>query len=269
MTKMSMFEKCVSKLDKLDKLDSIETNVTKLVSKISDIETRLNSNEKATTELQTSVTFLSAKYDEFCAQSKTDSVKLTDCTSIIQSLKSENDELRKVLTDMQEVNKSLKDDLIDLKCRSMRDNLVFTNIPEDFQNHDGRRFKDTEEVLNKFLNEKLQINDVKFERVHRVPDTGRRAGNRPRTIVAKFSMFKERESVRRSGYKLKGTNIGIHEQFPEEIEAKRRELYPLMRKCRQENKKTVLVRDKLYVDGVQVRPEDAARLHGDRTTARR
>lgn len=73
----------------------------------------------------------------------------------------------------------------------------------------------------------------------------------------------------RSGYKLKGTNIGIHEQFPEEIEAKRRELYPLMRKCRQENKKTVLVRDKLYVDGVQVRPEDAARLHGDRTTARR
>ncbi|KAL4221296.1 hypothetical protein ACF0H5_019559 [Mactra antiquata] len=143
MSKMSLFEKSVSKLDKLDKLDNTENNVTKLVSKISNIETRLNINEKATSELQTSVTFLSSKYDDFVAQSKTDSAKLSECSSKVQTITSENEELRNIITEMDELNKSLKDDLIDLKCRSMRDNLVFTNIPERVHDDNGRHYEDT------------------------------------------------------------------------------------------------------------------------------
>lgn len=140
----------------------------------------------------------------------------------------------------------------------MRDNLVFTNIPEHIQDHSGRRYEDTETVLTTFIQDKLQITDLKFERVHRVPDSKQRK-DKPRPIVAKFSLFKEREAVRKSGYKLKGTTFGIHEQFPEEVEAKRRELYPIMRQSRQQGKRAVLVRDRLYVDGEQVRPDGAAR----------
>ncbi|WAR05430.1 hypothetical protein MAR_020799, partial [Mya arenaria] len=72
--------------------------------------------------------------------------------------------------------------------------------------------------------------------------------NTPRPIVAKFSFFKEREEVRRSGYMLKGTTFGI-----KEIEMKCRELYPLVRHFRAQKRHTVLVRDRLFVDGREVR----------------
>ena len=42
--------------------------------------------------------------------------------------------------------------------------------------------------------------------------------SRPRLSVAKFTYFKDRERVRKSAKRLKGTNYGIKEQFPEEVE---------------------------------------------------
>ncbi|KAH3836492.1 hypothetical protein DPMN_109863 [Dreissena polymorpha] len=57
---------------------------------------------------------------------------------------------------------------------------------------------------------------------------------------------------------LKGTPYGINEQFPEEIEATRRKLYLILRQARRDNKKAVLVRDRLYVDGTEVRADDQA-----------
>ena len=41
---------------------------------------------------------------------------------------------------------------------------------------------------------------------------------KPRVIVAKFTYFKDRERVRKLAKRLKGTNFGVQEQFPEEIE---------------------------------------------------
>lgn len=135
----------------------------------------------------------------------------------------------------------------------MRDNLLFTNIPEQTKiNNEGRRYEDTEDVLSKFIENRINITDVKFERVQ--PMGPRR--DTPKPIVAKFSFFKDREAVRRSGFKLKGTNYGIHEQFPEDVERKRRELYALVRRFRKNNRRTVLVRDRLFVDGREVNAGD-------------
>ena len=68
----------------------------------------------------------------------------------------------------------------------------------------------------------MQLTDISFERVHRIgrktvpPAWGHPA--RPRIIVAKFTYFKDRERVRKSAKRLKGTNYGNQEQFSEEIE---------------------------------------------------
>ena len=85
--------------------------------------------------------------------------------------------------------------------------------------------------------------DVKFERVHRI---GRRAtvngSQRPRPIVAKFSTYKDRELVRRQAPKtLKGTDYWIQEQFPPEIEQRRKVLYPIMKEERRKNNKVRMV----------------------------
>ncbi|CAC5415215.1 unnamed protein product [Mytilus coruscus] len=50
-------------------------------------------------------------------------------------------------------------------------------------------------------------------------------------------------------FKLKGKRFGKGEQLPIEIERKRKELYPVMKKAKSEGKKVELVRDKLYING--------------------
>ena len=79
----------------------------------------------------------------------------------VTSLKSDTAELKKALSEVQKPNTELKEEALDLKSRSIRDNLVFTNVPE-------RNEEDTEAVLTEFLESKLNINNICFERVHRI-----------------------------------------------------------------------------------------------------
>jgi len=236
-------------------------NVASMNAKLSSLETRLSTNEKLTSELKDSVTFISEQYDSVLKTCKQTKSSHNTMKTDIERTQSVNEELKRSVQELSSLNKSLREDLIDLKCRSMRDNLIFSHIPEQFQSSNGRRFEDTEEVLSSFLRQHLQISDVKFDRVHRIAPTQRSRRDTPRPIVAKFTLFKEREVVRCAAFKLKGTNFGISEQFPEEIlvEDVRRGLYPIMRNLRRDGRRVHLVRDKLYVDGVQYQAEDARR----------
>ena len=105
--------------------------------------------------------------------------------------------------------------LLHVPSRSMRDNLLFTNIDETENDK-----KDTEEVLNEWLDKYMGITNIAFERVHRLQIKHTRPGEekKPRTIVAKFTFFKDREKVRKASRRLKGTKFGMHEQFPKEVE---------------------------------------------------
>lgn len=61
--------------------------------------------------------------------------------------------------------KTLKDQHLDLQSRSMRDNLIFTGIDEQ-REESADMF---EQILNKFIEEKLGITDeIIFHRVHRM-----------------------------------------------------------------------------------------------------
>jgi hypothetical protein len=53
--------------------------------------------------------------------------------------------------------------------------------------------------------ERTEVNNISFERVHRM--AGR---NNPRAIVAKFSSFKQRQDVKFKSRVLRGTNYYIN-----------------------------------------------------------
>ena len=80
---------------------------------------------------------------------------------------------------------------------------------------------------------------------------------RPRPIVVKFTFYKDRELVRLSApTMLSGTSFGISEQYPIEIEEKRRPLYQIAKKARENTENKVkLVRDKLYINGELFKPQ--------------
>ena len=103
----------------------------------------------------------------------------------------------------------------------MRDNLLFTGIEEP-ELHE-KEFEDTENTLNQFLAKEMNIKRaIPFHRVHRLSLVDRNQSH-PRHIVAKFRHFKDRESVRRAALKtLKNKPFGVREQFPKEIEDKRK-----------------------------------------------
>jgi len=112
----------------------------------------------------------------------------------------------------------------------MRDNLVFYNIPEsEAAARDG-----SEKLISNVIKEKLGIQEkVHFERVHRM-GARRNADGSPkaRPVVAKFSSHEQKEKVKREGAKLKGTNIGMSEQFPKEIQERRKELWAVFKEAK-------------------------------------
>ena len=91
-----------------------------------------------------------------------------------------------------------------------------------------------------------------FDRVHRLGRPRDNQKSNPRPIVAKFERYKDRELIRIAGKDLneKKNGFSIREQFPPEIEAKRKLLYPVMRSYLKDPRNRVaLVRDKLYING--------------------
>ena len=66
--------------------------------------------------------------------------------------------------------------------------------------------------------------------------------------MAKFSSHKVKERVKFAAKNLATTSIGVSDQFPPEIEAKRKELLPNFKRAKRQVKNAKLIMDKLYID---------------------
>lgn len=144
---------------------------------------------------------------------------------------------------VKQQNKSLKETSLVLQTRSIRDNLVFSGLCENKQ-------EKTEDVIKDFLKTQLKlpldtVNAITFHRVHRIVQQTKG----PRPIVAKFEHYKDKELVKGRGKELKGTTFGLNDQFPKEIQERRKLLYPILKDSRKNNKRAYLIVDKLYIDG--------------------
>jgi ribA/ribD-fused uncharacterized protein len=127
---------------------------------------------------------------------------------------------------LQEENKLLKERIIQLESQSHRSNLLFDGIAET----PNETWETSEEKIKDFLKNKLDIHvNIDFERVHR---TGFAGSRKPRTIMAKFSWFKQRDLVWKARTKLKQSNVWITEDFPPEIKRERQILFPIYRSAK-------------------------------------
>jgi uncharacterized protein YdcH (DUF465 family) len=150
-----------------------------------------------------------------------------------------------------------KDELIYLKSQSMRNNLVFGNIPEPR----AETWEQSEATLREFMNSNLKIasdlvDAIKFECVHRMGNFSATSAY-PKKLVAKFVFFKDREYVRRQREHLQDSDFFLHEQFPPEIAARRRAHIPAVKAAKRQGKRAWLSYDTLYVDGKPVPSSDA------------
>ena len=204
---------------KLNKLDNIEKHLARVDDEIK--------------ELKESFTFVNDTTDEIKVEQKKQGTSIMSLEESIARIEARNAELQR--------------ELVDMKSHSMRSNLVFYNLPEQGKD-------DPFAVLRELLGKTMAIdesNEIEIERAHRIGE--KRDDGKPRPIVAKFLRYQDKEYIRKSAYLLKGTKIGIADQFPREIAEARKKLYPVMKRAKNEGNTVKLIKDKLFINGQRYR----------------
>ena len=232
-----VLNKILSRLDtidnKLQRLDSIEKSVSEISLKVEDTDKKVAALESKMATIEHGLQFESDTLSEI---EKKQSVLQKD----IQTLKAS----QQLLTENE--NK-VKEQMLDLQCREMRDNLLFFNVPEAR----GETDSDCEDKILDIMQDHMQIEnaktDIKLHRTHRI---GRYYNGKTRPIVTKFAYYPDRERVRKAGAMLKENRspYSVGQQYPREVQERRKALVPIMKQARENGRDAYIVVDRLYID---------------------
>ena len=146
---------------------------------------------------------------------------------------------------LNDENKQLKEHILRLECQQRRENLIF----EGFQERRGETDFDCYNRIAQSLCRMPDLDpfDVKISRCHRI---GPYIRGKTRAIVAHFHWFGDRQYILENRRYLP-TGIRVREDFPEEIEDRRRVLRPILnlaKKNENYKNKVHLSVDKLIVN---------------------
>jgi hypothetical protein len=173
----------------LDEIHELLKVMARKLDKLDIIEEKVKSAEEEMKGLKQSLEYAYAEIGDLKRQQELS--KICD------------EETKKRIKSLENENTALHDSIVDLKARSMRDNLVFYNISEQEK-------EDTTAIIHSLLEDKFEVRDatnmIKIDRSHRI---GRKVQTnaKPRPIVVKFNYFQDREYIRKNARKLKGTRI--------------------------------------------------------------
>lgn len=100
------------------------------------------------------------------------------------------------------------------------------------------------------------VDHLEFERVHRIPSrrntdqTDEANTSKPRPIIAKLSFFKDKARIFRHVKNIDPTlKISVADDFPKEIEDIKKQLLPVLKKAKKQNKRASFNVDRLIIDG--------------------
>lgn len=95
----------------------------------------------------------------------------------------------------------------------------------------------------------LQIeHHIEFGNVHRFWKVGL---NRAEQIVVRFIYRRDHKCLLENVLCLKGKPFGMNDKFPVKSEARRKNLYPVMKQAKRKGNQVSLLRDKLFIYGEQ------------------
>ena len=103
--------------------------------------------------------------------------------------------------------------------------------------------EDTEVALSTFLEKEIDVNDAPVQVTHRLGPFNENQ-KKPRTIVAYFARLKDKARILKAAKKLADKPSGISEQYPQEISERRKQLYPIYKQARRNNRRAYLKVDR-------------------------
>ena len=162
-------------------------------------------------------------------------------TNTINEVLPKVNKLEKDCLKMKNELKTLKEKYIRLDCYTRRDNLIFGGIAETYP-------EDCQEKIRFVISNQLELNsqDYKFVKVYRI---GKKQQGVTRPILASFHFFGDRQEVWQRRSKMKDSVYWMSEDFPEEIQERRKILKPILKHGIQTNypEKIYLVGDRLII----------------------
>lgn len=171
-------------------------------------------------------------------------------------------DLKTQFSSLEKENHVMKEKLLDLESRSRRNNLKFFNVSIPIPpGQEKEKQSDLRKWLYQFLNLQLQFDDdeiklIDIDRIHRI---GR--GNRA-PIIVRFTKYKCREEIwlRYRQAKFDKAVISVAEDYPQEIEERRRKLYPIMKMAKAKKMEASLSYDKLIINSQVFKVDTLSRL---------
>ena len=213
-------------------IEYLKSEIITLRSEVKDLKDSLNFAQENITQLQNEL-----------AKTKT-------------TVEEHSDDLDSMDADIE----ALKRRNIKLEAYTRRENMRIYNVTEESE-------ETTEEVVRNLFVNKMQIPSqdamaIRFERVHRIPTTKAKQGSQhsPRPIIVRFSHYQDKEHVRSFVNNLKGSDIGISDDYPREVEDIHKTLYPVLKKAKREKRKAFFNFDKLIIDGQIYRGKETKKL---------
>ena len=131
-----------------------------------------------------------------------------------------------------------------LKDRSRRDKLRV----DGFKEIENETWEQTEGILQQMIRDVLELEGINIERAHRVGNKSNER-NTPRTIVAKFSSYKDKLTVLSVAKKLKGKEIYINEDYSKETLVIRKKNWQNAKRLKSQGTCAYLVYDRIVTKG--------------------
>lgn len=172
--------------------------------------------------------------------------QVDDLTKDNKTLKEEIVDLKKEITMKTEVEdklQTLKDRIDYQEDYSRRNNLRFSGLEENV----NESWEETQAKIRRLLQNQFKLESVPIERAHRVGPRNILQGSRPRTVVARFNSFNDRQLILRNSQKLKGTNIFISEDLCESSMELRRAQLPALKQAKASGKVAYFSHTKLII----------------------
>lgn len=234
----------------VSQIGAIQLSMSHVEARVTDIGNELARVDKKVSECETSTGCMSDMCDEILQRREQTDNSIVEVNAKLEALN---------IDSLRQQNSALNDKLLDLQCKLMDDSLLFTGIREcDLR--PGDNAENVEDTLSDFLKTEMDIqSDIPFEHVQR---RGRYNPQHryPRPIVGKFAKKSDRDTVKRAapGRLVNKPQFGVRELFPQEIEQKRKLLFPVMKRLKQNRDNRVsMFRDRLFLNGREYFPTHA------------
>ena len=192
---------------------------------------RLDDQFKYITELKVSLEYTQAECKDIKDENQLLKSDLIDCKKKIN----ENAE---TITKMQDKIDSLED-------YSRRNNLRINGLNEE----QGENNEILEVKLKKIFTEKLGVDNVTINSIHRLPkkQSNDTHHSGPRTIIAQLSTTKDKDRTMKNTWKLKDSNIYINDDVCDNTAKTRRDLIPQMKSAKAAGKIAFFQGNKLII----------------------